>query len=196
RDVVHDQCLGRFLFPRSCPADAFTVPSILSADKARDGRATERAPTGTVGLWPSNASVRYSRSDATETALSACREAILTDPVTAIDLRSDTVTRPSPAMRAAMASASVGNDEYGEDPTINHLQERTASMLGKEAALWFPSGTMANQTVLRVLTRPGDDVVVSRESHAVWHETGGSAANAGVQLTEIGAGGVFTRVEF
>ena len=76
------------------------------------------------------------------------------------------------------------------------LQEHVAALLGKEAALWLPSGTMANQVALRVLTRPGDDVVVSRESHAVWHETGGSAANAGVQLTEIGARGVFTRREF
>jgi threonine aldolase len=173
------------------------VPSIPPADKASDTRATEaRARRNGVGLWPSAAPLGYSRHDASETALAPCREATLTDPAIAIDLRSDTVTRPSPAMRAAMASAPVGNDEYGEDPTINRLQERTAAMLGKDAALWFPSGTMANQTVLRVLTRPADDVVVSRESHAVWHETGGSAANAGVQLTEIGEGGVFTLAEF
>jgi threonine aldolase len=112
------------------------------------------------------------------------------------DLRSDTVTRPSDEMRAAMAAAPVGDDQYGEDPTVNHLQERIAELLGKEAALWLPSGTMANQVALRALTRPGDDVIVSRESHAVWHETGGSAANAGVQLTEIGARGVFTAEEF
>jgi len=113
-----------------------------------------------------------------------------------IDLRSDTVTRPSPEMRAAMAAAPVGDDQYGEDPTVNLLQEHVAGLLGKEAALWLPSGTMANQVALRVLTRPGDDVIVSRESHAVWHETGGSAANAGVQLTEIGSHGVFTAAEF
>jgi threonine aldolase len=113
-----------------------------------------------------------------------------------IDLRSDTVTRPTPEMRAAMAAAPVGDDQYGEDPTVNRLQDHLAGLLGKEAALWLPSGTMANQVALRVLTRPGDDVVVSRESHAVWHETGGSAANAGVQLTEIGARGVFTAEEF
>jgi threonine aldolase len=117
-------------------------------------------------------------------------------PETPIDLRSDTVTRPTPAMRAAMASAAVGDDQYGEDPTTNELQARVAALLGKEAALWLPSGTMANQVALRVLTRPGDDVVVSRESHAVWHETGGSAANAGVQLTEIGQGGVFDAATF
>ena len=115
---------------------------------------------------------------------------------TPIDLRSDTVTRPSPAMRSAIAAAAVGDDQYGDDPTVNALQERIAALLGKEAALWLPSGTMANQVALRTLTRPGDDVIVSREAHAVWHETGGSAANAGVQLTEIGAQGVFTADEF
>jgi threonine aldolase len=120
----------------------------------------------------------------------------VTHAVAPIDLRSDTVTLPSAAMRAAMAAAPVGNDEYGEDPTMNRLQARTAELLGKESAIWLPSGTMANQVALRVLTRPGDDVIVSRESHAVWHETGGSAANAGVQFTEIGARGVFTVDEF
>jgi threonine aldolase len=109
-----------------------------------------------------------------------------------IDLRSDTVTRPSQAMRAAIAAAPVGDDQYGEDPTINRLQEQVASMLGKEAALFVPSGTMANQVALRVLTRPGDDVIVSRESHAVWHEMGAGGANAGVQFSDIGARGIFT----
>jgi threonine aldolase len=113
-----------------------------------------------------------------------------------IDLRSDTVTRPTPAMREAMASAPVGDDQFGEDPTVNALQERIAALLKKEAALWLPTGTMANQVALRVLTRPADHVVVSRESHAVWHETGGAGANAGVQLTELGAKGVFTADEF
>ena len=113
-----------------------------------------------------------------------------------IDLRSDTVTRPTGAMRAAMAAAPVGDDQYGEDPTTNVLQQRIAELLGKEAALWLPSGTMANQVALRVLTRPGDDVIVSRECHAVWHETGGSAANAGVQFTEIGSAGTFTVDQF
>ena len=114
----------------------------------------------------------------------------------AIDLRSDTVTRPTDAMRAAIAAAPVGDDQYGEDPTVNALQERTAALLAKEAALFLPSGTMANQVALRVLTRPGDEVVVSRESHAVWHETGGSAANAGVQFREIGDRGRFSAEEF
>ena len=117
-------------------------------------------------------------------------------PETPIDLRSDTVTRPTAAMRAAIAEAPVGDDQYGEDPTSNALQERVATLLGKQAALWLPSGTMANQVALRVLARPGDDVIVSRESHAVWHETGAGAANAGVQFTEVGAKGTFTAAEF
>jgi threonine aldolase len=112
-----------------------------------------------------------------------------------IDLRSDTVTRPTDAMRAAMAAAPVGDDQFGEDPTVNVLQERVAALLGKEAALWVPSGTMANQIALRVLTRPGDTVLVSRESHAVWSEMGGGGANAGVQFTEIGSRGVFTAAD-
>jgi len=113
-----------------------------------------------------------------------------------IDLRSDTVTRPTAAMRAAIAAAPVGDDQFGEDPTVNRLQEVVAGLLGKEAALWLPTGTMANQVALRVLTRPGDDVIVSHESHAVWHETGASAANAGVQFTPIGEHGVFTAEQF
>jgi threonine aldolase len=113
-----------------------------------------------------------------------------------IDLRSDTVARPSPEMREAIAAAPVGDDQFGEDPTINRLQDRIASLLGKEAALWFPTGTMANQVALRALTRPGDDVIVSQESHAVWHETGASGANSGVQFTAVGARGLFTRDEF
>ncbi len=117
-------------------------------------------------------------------------------PATAIDLRSDTVTRPSAEMRAAIAAAPVGDDQFGEDPTVNQLQERVAALLEKEAALWLPTGTMANQVALRILTRPGDEVIVSRESHAVWHETGGAAANSGVQFSEIGAQGVFTVEEF
>ena len=80
-----------------------------------------------------------------------------------IDLRSDTVTLPTQPMRAAMARAPVGDDQYGEDPTVSALQERIAALLGKEAALFVPSGTMANQVGLKLLTRPGDDVVVGDE---------------------------------
>jgi threonine aldolase len=113
-----------------------------------------------------------------------------------IDLRSDTVTQPTDAMRAVMARAPVGDDQYGDDPTVNALEERIADLLGKESAVFVPTGTMANQIALRVLTRPGDEVIVSRESHAAWHELGGAGANAGVQLHEIGAGGRFSAEEF
>jgi threonine aldolase len=113
-----------------------------------------------------------------------------------IDLRSDTITLPTAEMRGAMAKAQVGDDQFGEDPSINLLQDEVAKLLGKEAALWLPTGTMANQTALRVFTRPGDDVIVSRESHTVLHETGGAGANAGIQLTEIGSDGHFSLDEF
>ena len=113
-----------------------------------------------------------------------------------IDLRSDTVTRPSEAMRRAMAAAEVGDDQYGEDPTVNLLQERVAAMLGKEASLFLPSGTMANQIALKLLTRPGDDVILADETHMVWHEAGAGAANSGVQFTTAGKDGLFTADEF
>jgi threonine aldolase len=112
-----------------------------------------------------------------------------------IDLRSDTVTSPSPAMRQAMAAAPVGDDQYGEDPSVNRLQERIAELLGKEAALFVPSGTMANQIGLKILTRPGDEVVVGDEAHIVWHESGAAAANSGVQFTVVGRGGLFTAAD-
>lgn len=109
-----------------------------------------------------------------------------------IDLRSDTVTRPTAAMRAAMAAAEVGDDVYGEDPTINRLQERAAARLGMAAALFVPSGTMANQAALRALTRHGDAVVASPACHLLRHESGAAAALAGVQIVTVGAAGVFT----
>jgi threonine aldolase len=108
-----------------------------------------------------------------------------------IDLRSDTVTLPSPEMRRAMAEAEVGDDQYGEDPSVNRLQEQVADLLGTEAALFLPSGTMANQVALRTLTRPGDDVLVPWGAHIVLHETGAAAANAGIQFTVIGTDGTF-----
>jgi threonine aldolase len=112
-----------------------------------------------------------------------------------IDLRSDTVTLPSAEMRQAMAAAPVGDDQYGEDPSVNRLQERIAELLGKEAALFVPSGTMANQIGLKVLTRPGDEVVLGHEAHMVWHESGAGAANSGVQFTPVGSGGFFTAAD-
>lgn len=99
-----------------------------------------------------------------------------------IDLRSDTVTRPTDAMRQAMAEAEVGDDVYGEDPTVNHLEERVAEMLGKEAGLFVPSGTMANQICLHVLTDPGDEVILDRSSHIFNYESGASGMLSGVQL--------------
>jgi threonine aldolase len=112
-----------------------------------------------------------------------------------IDLRSDTVTRPSAAMRAAMAAAEVGDDVFGEDPTINRLQERAAAFLGKEAALFVPSGSMANQIALKVHCQPGDEVIVGEGSHNNLYESGAAGAIAGVQLTVAGRGGLFTAAE-
>ena len=98
-----------------------------------------------------------------------------------IDLRSDTVTKPSPAMREAMATAEVGDDVFGEDPTVNRLQETAARLLGKEAALFVPSGTMANQLSVRLHTRPGDEIIVEAGAHVVRYESGAAAGLSGVQ---------------
>lgn len=117
-------------------------------------------------------------------------------PAALIDLRSDTVTRPSAAMRRAMAEAPVGDDQYGEDPSVNLLQERVAALLGKEAALFVPSGTMANQIAIKLLARPGDDVIVGQTAHMMLFEAGAGAANSGVQFTPVGQGGKFTADEF
>ncbi len=116
--------------------------------------------------------------------------------MTRIDLRSDTVTQPSEGMRRAMAEAEVGDDQYGEDPSVNSLQERIAELLGKEASLFVPSGTMANQTALKLLSQPGDDVIVSSEAHILLHESGASGANSGIQFTLAGAEGLFTLADF
>ena len=114
-----------------------------------------------------------------------------------IDLRSDTVTRPTAGdARGDRRRAEVGDDQYGEDPSVIALQERVAALLGKEAALLVPTGTMANQLALKLYCRPGDDVIVGVESHAVWHETGAAAAIGGVQFTEVGTDGRFTADEF
>ncbi len=122
-----------------------------------------------------------------------------TPPAARIDLRSDTVTLPSPGMRHAIAEAEVGDDQYGEDPSVNRLQEEVARLLGKEASLFLPTGTMADQVALRVLTSPGDSVVVPWQSHVELHETGGAAANAGVQLVHAGDPadlGLFSTADF
>jgi threonine aldolase len=111
--------------------------------------------------------------------------------MTTIDLRSDTVTRPSAAMRAAMAAAEVGDDVYGEDPTVNALQAEAARLTGKEAALLVPSGTMANQAALRALTHHGDLIVASEGAHLVRYESGAAAAISGVQVKTVGRAGSF-----
>jgi threonine aldolase len=102
-----------------------------------------------------------------------------------VDLRSDTVTRPTPEMRRAMADAEVGDDVYGEDPTVNALEAAFAEQVGKPAALYVPSGTMANQLALRILTRPGDAVVCPARSHLVAYEDGAGARNAGVEFVPV-----------
>ncbi len=102
-----------------------------------------------------------------------------------IDLRSDTVTRPSPAMREAMARAEVGDDVFGEDPTVNKLQDEVASLLGKEAALFVPSGSMGNQLCIKSHTSAGDEVICERGSHVFNYETAGAAFLSSVQLHVI-----------
>jgi threonine aldolase len=101
-------------------------------------------------------------------------------PDAVIDLRSDTVTRPTAAMRAAMSAAEVGDDVFGEDPTVLRLQERVAAVLGKEAALYVPSGTMSNQACIRVHTQPGDELLCETTSHIYNSEAGGPAVLSGV----------------
>jgi threonine aldolase len=102
-----------------------------------------------------------------------------------VDLRSDTVTRPTPAMRRAMAEAEVGDDDYGEDPTVRALEEDFAERVGKPAALFVPSGVMANQIAVRVLTMPGTAVVAGRRQHLVSYEYGAAAMNSGVQFIGV-----------
>jgi threonine aldolase len=102
-----------------------------------------------------------------------------------VDLRSDTVTQPTPEMRRAMASAEVGDDVYGEDPTVNALEAAFAERVGKEAALFVPSGTMGNQLALRLLAPAGTTVLAGRRQHVVIYENGAGGRNAGVQFTTL-----------
>ncbi|HEY2214795.1 MAG TPA: beta-eliminating lyase-related protein, partial [Acidimicrobiales bacterium] len=99
-----------------------------------------------------------------------------------VDLRSDTLTQPTPAMRKAMAEAEVGDDDYGEDPTVRRLEEAFAERVGKPAALFVPSGTMANQIAFRVLATTGTAVVAGRRQHVVAYEYGAAARNSGIQF--------------
>jgi threonine aldolase len=110
----------------------------------------------------------------------------------AIDLRSDTITKPTPAMREAMARAEVGDDVFGEDPTVRELEDETAALLGKEAALFTVSGTMANQLAIRSHTEPGDEILVEENAHIYYYEGGGPAALSGVMCRCLqGERGVF-----
>ncbi len=110
-----------------------------------------------------------------------------------VDLYSDTITRPTPEMRAFMAAAEVGNEQAGEDPTVNRLCAMVAELLGKEDAVYVPSGTMCNEIAYRVHCRPGDEIILDRSGHAVHYETGAPAALSGAMLRTIdGERGVFT----
>ncbi len=127
-------------------------------------------PTGTVG---------DSEFDASHFGDEAMPPVMTTRPV---DLRSDTVTKPSTAMRKAMAEAEVGDDVFGDDPTVNRLQERVAELLGKEAAIYVPSGSMANQTSIRSQTQPGDEIIAHADSHIYHYEAGAPAGLSGCSL--------------
>src|SRR6266487_1975545 len=104
-----------------------------------------------------------------------------------VDLRSDTVTRPTPAMRRAMAEAEVGDDVYREDPTVNRLQERAAEIFDREAALFVPSGTMGNQAAIKVHTHPGQEVICEQRAHIYNFEMGMIAAFSGCLARPIDA---------
>jgi threonine aldolase len=112
-----------------------------------------------------------------------------------LDLRSDTVTRPTPAMREAIARAEVGDDVYGEDPAVNRLQALVAERLGKPAALFVTSGTMGNQASLRALAQPGDVLLAGQGAHVLLYEAGAAAALWGVQIETVGCGGFFDGAE-
>ena len=113
-----------------------------------------------------------------------------------IDLRSDTVTKPTPAMRKAMAEAEVGDDVLGDDPTVKELERRTAELLGKDAALFVPSGTMANQLAIRCQTQHGDEMLLDANAHIYWYEAGASAALSGVICRTLpGVRGIFSSAD-
>ena len=113
-----------------------------------------------------------------------------------IDLRSDTITQPTQAMRAVMAAAEVGDDVFGDDPTVQRLEERVAIILGKEAAVFVPSGTMANQIAVRAHTEPGDEILLDANAHIYYYEGGSPAALSGVMCRCLpGVRGVFTEAD-
>src|SRR2546428_8026734 len=102
-----------------------------------------------------------------------------------IDLRSDTVTKPTPAMLAAMASAEAGDEQFREDPTVNELQRRMAELLGHESALFLPTATMANQVALRAQTRPGSVGLAQERTHVLIYEAGGPAIHSGLAMRRV-----------
>jgi threonine aldolase len=113
-----------------------------------------------------------------------------------IDLRSDTITQPTQAMRAVMAAAPVGDDVFGDDPTVKLLETRVAELLGKEAALFAPSGTMANQLALRALADSGDEILIDANAHIYYYEAGGPAALSGISCRCLpGIRGIFTAAD-
>ena len=105
-----------------------------------------------------------------------------------IDLRSDTVTKPSDKMRAAMAAAEVGDDVYGDDPTVNRLQERAAEIFEKEAALWMPTGCMANEVAVKVHTKPGQEIIIEERGHIHEHELAAAAVISGILVRSVHSG--------
>src|SRR6188768_3307001 len=114
-----------------------------------------------------------------------------------VDLRSDTATLPTPGMRKAMADSELGDDVFGEDPTVNRLEARVAELFGKEAAMFVPSGTMSNQIGIRMHVRPGDEIVCEASSHIHLYEGGGPAALSGATVHAIpGRGGIVDLPDF
>lgn len=146
-----------------------------------------------MGLQPRRSRLEGSEIPLRSSALA--RRLLESSDMKTIDLRSDTVTRPTEAMRRAMATAEVGDDVYGEDPTVNRLQALAAELTGKEAALFVTSGTMGNQAAIAAATRPGDAVLVGEDAHILLYESGAGAALFGVQIETVGSGGFFSGSE-
>src|SRR5919197_4842786 len=114
-----------------------------------------------------------------------------------IDLRSDTLTKPTAAMRAAIANAEVGDEQKREDPTVNELERRGAAFLGQEEAVFLPTATMANQIALHILGQPGDALLVERHAHIMLSELGGPAAHSGLLTIGLsGTNGSFSPEQF
>ena len=179
--------------------------SRIAASRVRSEAAIEAGATVTssyeyeVGLhtaWPSTSVARTARSRPNhphgrrgQTPPCVVRDRV----IAVIDLRSDTATRPTEGMRAAIAAAEVGDEQRREDPSVTALQERAAALLGQEAALFLPTATMANQIALKLHTRPGDVLVADRFAHVVIYEYGGAAAHAGLMIETLdGSEGRFT----